>query len=190
MVKLRISSLCAMTSNVFMRCIRELTYDMITNNPEYSQKIITDMIYYIKYSKNRFYFKKYFSAQPSPKLMEVVDAIVSMNSTLWWERSISCPVWRRADRSLCVFHYLPIIVSMTNQTPRFSSYWTGCRRIGKNSTTIPISSLKNGIHSSSPLPLLPLPIGIRRRTYCHPVDRQRPTARGYSRGGPKGERDG
>ncbi len=91
MVKLRLSSLVAMTMNVFMRCICSLTYDILQTDPEFSQKIIKDMIYFVLDEKNNGYFNTYFSPQPSPRLMEVVGSVANMNSTLWWEKEFQLP---------------------------------------------------------------------------------------------------
>lgn len=91
MVKLRVSSLYAMTSNIFMRCIRDLTYVITQYNPEYSERFVPDMIYAVKDQQRNFFFKNYFSPLPSDKLLRVVDAIVNMESTLWWQKDYQLP---------------------------------------------------------------------------------------------------
>lgn len=109
MAKLRISSLIAMTQNVFMRCIRQLTYDMVQNDPRYNPKFITDMIYLIKDQQKGSTFDDHFLSRPSPKMMAVVDAVVDMNSTLWWEKEYQLPCLAACGQiSLClslVMHY-------------------------------------------------------------------------------------
>lgn len=109
MIKVRVSSVFAMTSNVFMRCISDLTYTMFRENPDYSSRFIEDRISFVKNINRNPYLKQSLPCEPSDGLLKVVDAIADMDSTLWWQKKYQLPCLLACGQiSLCLslfMHY-------------------------------------------------------------------------------------
>ncbi len=96
MIKLRVTSIFAMTSNIFIRCIRKLVYDGCYRDPKYAKKTIPSLIYLVKEAQYDpyHYTKENADIQripTSPELIRVVEAVAGMNSTLWWEHDYQLP---------------------------------------------------------------------------------------------------
>ena len=96
MIKLRLTSIFAMTSNIFIRCIRKLVYDGCYRDPKYATKTIPSLIYLVKEAQYDpyHYTKENADIQripTSPELIRVVEAVAGMNSTLWWEYDYQLP---------------------------------------------------------------------------------------------------
>jgi len=102
MIKVRVSSIYAMTSNIYLRCIRKLVYDYSYSNPRYNRKIVASLIYsmtqenydpYIDYrvKNNKPEACKESLPRPSQKLLDVVRQVDAMESTLWWQNACQLP---------------------------------------------------------------------------------------------------
>lgn len=102
MIKLRVSSIYAMTSNIFMRCIRKLVYDDCYSNTRYSNRMVASLIYKLKQAKYNPFFDPedhidpvedidLLPLPPSVPSIPVIDAVADMNSTLWWEKDYQLP---------------------------------------------------------------------------------------------------
>ncbi|RJR46449.1 MAG: patatin-like phospholipase family protein [Desulfobacteraceae bacterium] len=116
MVKVRISSIFAMTSNIFMNCIRELAYVVTKFNPDYNYRFVEDTIYRVREKMGSDFFDNVLTPPqderipgrkyPSEKLLSVVDAIMNMDSTLWWQKEYQLPCLVACGQiSLCVSMY-------------------------------------------------------------------------------------
>ena len=121
MIKLRLSSIFAMTSNVFMRCIRKLSYDHIYCDPKYKNRLIANLIYDMTDSRFDPYFDhrseiephnkcKERLSRPSQQLMNVIDEIDDMSSTLWWENPCQLPCLIAAGQITICFKLMKHII--------------------------------------------------------------------------------
>lgn len=110
MVVLRVSSLVALASNVFMKHIRAAGYRTLYNDPLYAGKLVANYIYSV-HSKNAWAFKdplnddKMLKPMPGPRLLAeigqiptpsevmqtVVDSAERVPTLLWFENGEQLP---------------------------------------------------------------------------------------------------
>ncbi len=127
MIKLRVTSIYAMTSDIFMRCIRKLVYDDCYSNARYSHRMVASLIYKLKLANYDPYLdpgehedlKEISRSVPS---IRVIDAVADMNSTLWWENDYQLPCLVASGQiTLCfslIQHYVERYGLDENHFPR------------------------------------------------------------------------
>jgi hypothetical protein len=84
MAELRITSLITLTSDVFMKRIRELLYNIIYTIPAYNEKRISNLIYDIS-SEKRVHAAPWLA--PSPELVRISRKASEMPTTFWFADS-------------------------------------------------------------------------------------------------------
>jgi hypothetical protein len=83
MLELRISSLTALTSSVFMSRIRRLLYRRVYDDPKYEGKRISNLIYDLAWRK-----KKPAAPwlAPSPEMIKIAESASRMATTFWFTK--------------------------------------------------------------------------------------------------------
>jgi predicted acylesterase/phospholipase RssA len=82
MIHLRISSLFALASGVFMRRIRQMVFNSVYKDPRFAQKLVANFIYDLPQAKSLPEPLEWLT--PSDKMREVADAANKMDVTLWF----------------------------------------------------------------------------------------------------------
>lgn len=96
LVQLRVGSLLALTSSVFMRRIRALVYGEVYGNPRYELSRVSNLVYHLR-SGERFTPLPGVPA-PSTRLRAVADTASGMPTTLWFDAG---EPWRQPSLVAC-----------------------------------------------------------------------------------------
>jgi len=84
LVTVRLQSLFAITSDVFMKRIRSLGYDRLLRNPAYTDRSIANLIYDLQ----RAQAARKPGLTPSDAQLEVVRRAVEVKTQLWFDRGL------------------------------------------------------------------------------------------------------
>jgi hypothetical protein len=82
MIHLRISSLFALASGVFMRRIRQMVFKSVYSDPRFAQKLVPNFIYDLPQAKPLPEPLEWLT--PSDKMRDVANAANKMDVTLWF----------------------------------------------------------------------------------------------------------
>ncbi len=91
MALLRISSLMAMASAIFMHRVRDLGYALIYKDRKYEGRRISNLIYHLQKGSRFFFANRADVPDPSPETLEVIAAANAMPTTLWFDDSRQAP---------------------------------------------------------------------------------------------------
>ncbi|HEX2076631.1 MAG TPA: patatin-like phospholipase family protein, partial [Longimicrobium sp.] len=83
MMVLRITSLLALTSGVFMERIRGLVYGMVASDADFKGRTVRNLIYALELEDPAF-FREHRWLEPSPGLVELSQSAQAVPTTLWF----------------------------------------------------------------------------------------------------------
>lgn len=83
MMVLRITSLLALTSGVFMERIRGLVYGMVAGDADFRGRTVRNLIYALEMEDPAF-FREHRWLEPSPALVELSQTAQAVPTTLWF----------------------------------------------------------------------------------------------------------
>ncbi|MEM7305268.1 MAG: patatin-like phospholipase family protein [Planctomycetota bacterium] len=86
MLNLRVTSLLALTSSVFMKRIRGLVYGLVYSDEKYAGKRVSNLIYALTSERDWPSVLPPEVPRPSDELRRVATAAADMPTTLWFER--------------------------------------------------------------------------------------------------------
>lgn len=102
MVRLRVGSLFAMASDVFMARVRALVYGQVYRDAHYEERRVSNLIYDLTPSRPFYFATDPRVPPPSRELVEVVEAAASMPTTLWFDDDRQLPgLVAAGDATLC-----------------------------------------------------------------------------------------
>ncbi|MBC8355339.1 MAG: patatin-like phospholipase family protein [Planctomycetes bacterium] len=87
LIRMRIESLYAMSSNVFMKNVRDLRYRDLYENNELRDRVIANLIYELPKRGNSTTEEAAGNVQPSPAMIAIAKCAVAMPTTLWFQES-------------------------------------------------------------------------------------------------------
>ncbi len=123
MVRLRITSLFAMASSIFMTRVRALVYGRIYRDERYRHRRVSNLIYDLLPSRRFFFEDRPDIEKPSKALGRVVTVAVEMPTTLWFEK----------DKP----YQLPCLVAAGQATLCYNLMKLVARRFGSNPASYP-----------------------------------------------------
>ncbi len=134
MINMRMDSLIALTTSVFMNRIRSLVYNIIYTNEEYDGKRISNLIYHLKSDKK---FSKYLDKmpgikKPSPALHQVADIAADMPTELWFDSDYKQPCLVASGQATLCYNLMKYIVRCYGNDP--SKYSTPVRDLWDQTT--------------------------------------------------------
>lgn len=109
MLALRVTSLLALTSKVFMARIRRLVFGRVWEDREYKGRRIANLIYAMAKDDSRL-FAAYPWLRPSPTLVNLAQTAERMPTTLWFNEASQFRTQRSAGEATICFVLLKHIV--------------------------------------------------------------------------------
>lgn len=85
LLRMRIESLYAMSSNVFMKNVRDLRYRDMYENEELRDRVIANLIYELPKPRSEAPADAPAKLQPSPAMIRIAEHAAAMPTTLWFE---------------------------------------------------------------------------------------------------------
>lgn len=85
MIRLRVSSLYAMASRIFMARVRALVYRRVYEDEHYKERRVSNIIYDLTSRRPFFFENDPRVPKPSEGLLAAVEAAVTMPTTLWFD---------------------------------------------------------------------------------------------------------
>jgi len=167
MIKLRVSSLIAMTSDVFMASIRKKTYAFIQKDPTYGKKLIYDQIYIFNEYTESMWRRLVKLPPPSRRLINVIDAVADMNSTLWWEKDYQLPcLIACAQVNLCLqwFMQRKFIDEKGDDDLLFNRLRNDWEKLNENPYALIEERYQDQLKDMFPLPLPPEKVADSKNT--------------------------
>lgn len=116
MIELRISSLFALASGVFLRRIRRLVYDSVYKDPRFAGRLVSNIIYDIPDAKARLASLAWLD--PSDAMREVAKAANAMPTTLWFTDKAQMPVLIACGQATICYQLLDHILKLNGSDPR------------------------------------------------------------------------
>ncbi len=129
MVQLRISSLFAMASSVFMARIRSLVYGLTYRDERYQAKRVSNLIYDLCPDRRFFFDGDPEVPKPSPELLRVVEVAATMPTTLWIELDYQLPCLVASGEATMCYNLMKYTVrrwerDVTGQPEEIRALWT------------------------------------------------------------------
>lgn len=109
LVELRVTSLLALTSSVFMKRIRGLIVTDLFDDPKYAARRVTNLIYALNESRPTLYGENPW-LEPSAALKELAATAEKYPTTLWFDRPEDLEMLARAGEVTTCFNLLKVIV--------------------------------------------------------------------------------
>ena len=120
MVRLRITSLFAMASTIFMGRVRALVYGRIYRDERYQHRRVSNLIYDLLPSRQFFFEDRPDILKPSSALGRVVTVAVEMPTTLWFEKDkpYQLPCLVAAGQATLCYNLMKIVTRRFGSDPK------------------------------------------------------------------------
>ncbi|HEX8360283.1 MAG TPA: patatin-like phospholipase family protein [Longimicrobium sp.] len=109
LVELRATSLLSLTSNVFMKRVRELVLGSVYTNDRYKQRRAPVLLYQLDEPNTKLYHDVPW-LRPSGKLVAQVRSVDTMSTTLWFDSKDQLDTLERVGAATAAFALLKLIV--------------------------------------------------------------------------------
>ncbi|HKP74207.1 MAG TPA: patatin-like phospholipase family protein, partial [Longimicrobiaceae bacterium] len=109
LVELRVGSLLALTSTVFMKRIRGLIFHDVTNDPTYQGKWMANFIYALALRSPKLW-EKYPWLEPSSTLRKLAADAEAFPTTLWFDNPEQCDMVAKAGEVTACYILLKYIL--------------------------------------------------------------------------------
>lgn len=109
LIELRVGSLLALTSSIFMKRIRGLVVDSVYKDPAYAGKRMMNLIYSLDENRPKRY-REYPWLEPSPALRQLAKDAEAFPTTLWFDDPGQMDMVARAGEVTLCFILLKFIV--------------------------------------------------------------------------------
>ena len=117
MVQLRLGSLLALTSSVFMKRIRGLVYGLVYRDERYKGKRVSNLIYHLASGSSWPAVLPAEVPQPSPELRRVVDVAADMPTSLWFDEPHELPCLVAAGQATICFNLMKWVARHRRDDP-------------------------------------------------------------------------
>ena len=142
MIQLRVGSLLALTSSIFMKRIRGLIVDSVYKDPAYKGKRMMNLIYSLDENRPKLYAAHPW-LEPSPALRQLAKEAEAFPTTLWFDAPGQMEMVARAGEATLCFILLQFIVEKrAEQLADPDSPSPGCASV----------CARSGTSSTAPLP--------------------------------------
>lgn len=109
MVTLRVGSLLALTSSIFMKRVRSLTYKGVYQDKKYKGRRMANLIYSLGEDAPKL-FGAHPWLRPSAELVTLSNTVSAMGTTLWFDEHVQFAPLDRAGQATACFILLKHIV--------------------------------------------------------------------------------
>jgi hypothetical protein len=109
LVELRATSLLSLTSNVFMKRVRQLVLTSVYENERYAQRRAPILLYALD-EPNHKLFAAVPWLRPSPALVALVRGVDGMSTTLWFDSPAQLDALEAVGRATAAFALLKLMV--------------------------------------------------------------------------------
>jgi hypothetical protein len=109
LVELRVGSLLALTSTLFMKRIRSLVFSGVTQDPAYKGRWMANYIYAMALNRPALY-KAQPWLQPSPAMVELANTAEAVPTALWFDSAAQMEMVVRAGEATTCFILLKHLV--------------------------------------------------------------------------------
>jgi hypothetical protein len=116
MVNLRITSLLALTSSVFMGRIRILMYKTVYGDDRYKNKRVSNLIYHLK-SDSKFSPLPLEVKKPSKLLNNIADIAANMPTLLWFDNDYELPCLVACGQATICYNLMKYLVRVYGNNP-------------------------------------------------------------------------
>ncbi len=108
---LRVSSLMAMSARIFLKRIRQMSYNNLYDDPDYAGRQLASLIYDLRPGNNQYQELKREVRTPSEDLYRVVSVAADMPTTLWYTEDYQLPCLVATGQATLCYNLMKYIAS-------------------------------------------------------------------------------